>query len=128
MLARPNRITLGADYRRVARASRIGCRGLVVHGALRDNAAAPTRFGFIITKRVGVAVVRNTIRRRLKAICRELLVTVPTGFDVVVRVHPEAAGFSYDELRERVRYGVLAMAERLGPDAIPEQCSCGDEV
>ena len=128
MLARPNRITHGADYRRVARASRVGSRGLVVHGTFRDDATAPTRFGYIITKRVGVAVVRNTLRRRLKAISRELLVQVPSGYDFVIRVHPEASELAYEDLRERARYGVLTMAQKLGPLDTLEHCSCSDEV
>lgn len=128
MLARANRVTEGADYRRVSRGPRSGTRGLVVHGLLRDDATAPTRFGFIITKRVGVAVVRNRLRRRCKAICRELLMVLPTGLDLVIRLHPEAAELDYAELRRKVRRQALALAERLGATAIPETCSCGDEV
>ena len=52
---------------------------------------------------------------------------VPTGYDFVIRVHPEAAEFGYDDLRERTRYGVLALVDRLGPASMSEQCSCGDE-
>lgn len=106
----------------------MGSRGLVVHGLLRADAAAPTRFGFIITKRVGVAVVRNRMRRRLKAICRELLVNVPTGVDIVIRVHPEAVELDYGELRRRVRKQTLALVDRLAPTGIPEVCSCADEA
>ena len=128
MLARANRITEGADYRRVSRGPRIGSRGLVVHGVLRDDATAPTRFGFIITKRVGVAVVRNRLRRRLKAISRELLALLPHGLDLVIRVHPEAVELDYAQLRRKARGQALALAERLGAAAIPEVCSCADEA
>ncbi|WP_185714982.1 ribonuclease P protein component [Gulosibacter macacae] len=126
MLARANRITQGSDYRRLTRAPRVGGRGLIVHGAIRDDALAPTRFGFIITKRVGVAVVRNTLRRRLKAITRELLTLVPSGLDFVIRVHPEAVALSYEELRRQTRRQLLEVVQRVAPNAIPEQCSCSD--
>lgn len=129
MLAHPNRITRGDDYRRISRRGlRVGARGLVVLGELRTDATAPTRFGFIITKRVGAAVIRNRLRRRLKAISRELLLLVPSGASFVIRVFPEAAAYDYQELRSKVRGAVLTASERLGVRAIPEQCSCGDEV
>lgn len=92
------------------------------------DATAPTRFGFIITKRVGVAVVRNRLRRRLKAIARELLVLLPTGASFVIRLSPEAAELSYAELRSRVRRSVLDASEKIGMNAIPEHCSCSDVV
>ncbi|MDJ1371697.1 ribonuclease P protein component [Gulosibacter molinativorax] len=129
MLAHPNRVTRGDDYRRISRrGTRVSARGLVVLAELRADATAPTRFGFIITKRVGVAVVRNRLRRRLKAISRELLVLIPTGASFIIRVFPEAADLSYDELRTRTRAATLSASERIGVTAIPEQCSCADVV
>lgn len=65
-----------------------------------ENRAA--RFGFIISKQVGTAVVRNTVRRRLKAVCAEALPTVPEGTDVVIRALPASATASFAELRADV--------------------------
>jgi ribonuclease P protein component len=56
------------------------------------------RFGFIISKQVGTAVVRNTVRRRLKAVCAEALPRVPEGTDVVIRALPASATASFAEL------------------------------
>jgi ribonuclease P protein component len=53
--------------------------------------AVPTRFGFIVSKAVGNAVTRNTVRRRLKAIAHDLLSANPAGYDVVIRALPAAA-------------------------------------
>lgn len=64
------------------------------------------RFGFIISKQVGTAVIRNTVRRRLKAICAELLPTVPAGADIVFRALPLSAKATFDELRNDVIYGI----------------------
>ena len=60
------------------------------------------RFGFIISKQVGNAVVRNTVRRRLKAVCAEALPRVPEGTDVVIRALPASATATYAELRADV--------------------------
>lgn len=80
--------------------------------ALHADASTPTRFGFIITKQVGVAVVRNRTRRRLKAIAAEQLPELGTGLDVVIRVHPEGAELSYAELRDSARSAMRRAARR----------------
>ena len=60
------------------------------------------RFGFIVSKQVGSAVVRNSVRRRLKAVCAEALPRVPEGTDVVIRALPASATASFAELRADV--------------------------
>ncbi len=60
------------------------------------------RFGFIVSKKVGGAVVRNTVRRRLKAVCAEALPVVAGGTDVVIRALPSAADVDFATLRAEV--------------------------
>lgn len=62
-----------------------------------------SRFGFIVSKQVGSAVVRNTVRRRLKAVCAEALGTVRPGSDVVIRALPSAAAADFADLRDEVQ-------------------------
>ncbi len=69
---------------------------------LPTSAERAPRFGFIISKQVGTAVVRNTVRRRLKAICAEVLDAVPVGTDVVIRALPASATASFAELQADV--------------------------
>ncbi|MCK2033260.1 ribonuclease P protein component [Microbacterium sp. KSW4-4] len=102
MLARPFRLTRGSDYRLVVRrGSRCG-GARVLTSMLATGESRAARFGFIISKQVGTAVVRNTVRRRLKAICAEALPRVPQGTDVVIRALPASATASYAELRSDV--------------------------
>ena len=60
------------------------------------------RFGFIVSKQVGSAVVRNTVRRRLKAVCASELADLREGADIVIRALPSAAGSDFSELRDEV--------------------------
>jgi ribonuclease P protein component len=62
-----------------------------------NESAALTRYGFVIAKRVGNAVVRNRVRRRLREILRSL--PINEGFDVVITARPEAAEVSFADLR-----------------------------
>ncbi len=75
-----------------------------VNPAVADG---PARFGFIVSRQVGGAVVRNTVRRRLKALCAEVLPTLRPGNDIVIRALPSAATIPFSELRDEVA-GCLA--------------------
>jgi ribonuclease P protein component len=46
----------------------------------------------VVSKAVGGAVVRNRVKRQLRALVRPLVAEVPVGLDVVVRALPSAAG------------------------------------
>ena len=73
MLARGNRITRGAEYKAVVRGgARCAAAHTVTYVALSGEDRAP-RFGFLVSKQVGSAVTRNTVRRRLKALCAEAM-------------------------------------------------------
>lgn len=57
------------------------------------------RVGFVVSKAVGNAVMRNRVKRRLRHLCRELPQALPASGVVVVRALPASAGASYDDLR-----------------------------
>jgi ribonuclease P protein component len=64
------------------------------------NETSLSRFGYAIPKRVGPAVIRNKLRRRLREALRSL--PLHEGYDVVVSVRPEAAGASYYDLKQEL--------------------------
>jgi ribonuclease P protein component len=71
----------------------------VVHANQTDSRAArPPRVGFVVSKNVGGAVVRNRVKRRLRALTAGLLPTLPAGTDLVVRAQPSAAESTSAEL------------------------------
>ena len=77
-----------ADFRAaVRRGRRVASRVAIIHVINHDN-ANPTRFGFIVSKAVGNAVVRNRVRRRLRAVGYELLGELGSGNDIVIRALP----------------------------------------
>lgn len=110
------RIKRAEDYRRIVRSGyRVTGRYTLAHAVLRTNAekiSHPPQFGFIITKAVGNAVVRNLIRRRLQGICYEQLRQGFNSADVVLRVFPQAATASYSELAAHIGKQFTQIQER----------------
>jgi ribonuclease P protein component len=61
------------------------------------------RVGFVVSGKVGNAVVRHRVTRRLRALMRPQLAGLPAGTDVVVRALPAAASATFAELGTDLR-------------------------
>jgi len=98
VLSQANRLTESDDFRRVVRrGQKAGCATLVVHLSEGD-AGSPTA-GFVVSRAVGNAVIRNRVKRQLRHLVREQLPVLPRSAMLVVRARPAAADASYTELR-----------------------------
>lgn len=62
-----------------------------MHLYVRGNGTHATRVGFVVSKAVGNAVVRNRVKRRLRALMSTRVELVPEGALMVVRALPAAA-------------------------------------
>jgi len=75
---RLGRLPQRADFLRLQAAGRKQVTpAFILQAAARPPAAAPSkdpRVGFTVTKKIGNAVIRNRVRRRLRALAREILV------------------------------------------------------
>ena len=102
MLPREHRLTNAADFRRASRnGRRAGSRTLVLHLWVPESGSAaspeePARVGFVVSKAVGNAVVRNRVKRRLRHLIREQLVRLPVSGVLVVRALPSSADASFE--------------------------------
>jgi len=74
----------------------------------------PSRIGFIVSKSVGNAVVRNLVKRRLREAGALSLQKYPSGFAIVVRALPAAATAGWDLLRSDYDAALETTMKRLG--------------
>ncbi|MCX4982102.1 ribonuclease P protein component [Streptomyces sp. NBC_00572] len=106
MLPTENRLRRREDFATaVRRGRRAGRPLLVVHLRSGDTnphapgeSAPPARAGFVVSKAVGVAVVRNQVKRRLRHLVRDRLTELPPGSLVVVRALPGAGDADHAQL------------------------------
>jgi ribonuclease P protein component len=102
-----NRLRASADFQRVRRGRTVNGQRLSLAFAhavqAADGGEIPTRVGFSVSKRVGRAVTRNRVKRRLREIVRKRLSHVAPGWDIVITARASAAEAEYRTLEEDVR-------------------------
>src|SRR5215467_10248179 len=103
MLAAAARLRRREDFTATVRGGRRAGHGaLMVHVSTTDPSSNPardtSRAGFVVSRAVGGAVVRNLVQRRLRHLMRAELDRLPPGTDVVVRALPAAATRPYADL------------------------------
>lgn len=111
MLAKANRIVAATDYRRLVRSGRKARGALTLAYGRRSDPDSPMRMGVIVARNVGNAVVRNRVRRRIKAVGWSLAQDV-RGVDVVLRALPSAASADFAAIDGEVRRLVGTLRER----------------
>jgi len=124
-LSRQKRLTRSSDFRRVREQGRSHIGRLLVLGVLPAENESSFRVGFITTKRLGPAVVRNLVRRRLRSVLTELGEDLVPGHLIVTVARPAAATASRDALLKEWRW----LARRAGilrssvPSSPPPPCA-----
>lgn len=102
-----------ADFRRVSKEGRSAARGAVVVRAAPSTSPQGTCIGLVVSRKVGGAVTRNLVRRRIKESLRERgeLLRV-AAVDLVVVARPSAARVGFHELGRDLdkALGVLGFA------------------
>jgi ribonuclease P protein component len=93
------RLTDSPEFERVYR------QGTAYRGKLFSVHAFPNehgtpRLGLSVSRKVGNAVTRNAVRRRLREVFQLCISGMSENLDIVVSAKPAAAGATFEELRE----------------------------
>lgn len=92
------RLTDSAEFEKVYRQGR-AYRGKVLAMHAFPNDVGVARLGLSVSRKVGTAVVRNAVRRRLREIFHAELRGLDIELDLVVSARPPASQASFQELR-----------------------------
>ncbi len=110
-----------ADFKQVQLQSRSRAHPLLLL-RYRRNDLDRTRYGISTGRKIGSAVVRNAVRRRLRSVLRELDPLMSRGFDVLIVARAAAATARQSELDAALRQ-LLRSAGLLERDATAGQRS-----
>jgi len=106
-------LTRRADFLSANRGTRVARPGFVL--LTRPNEAGIRRFGITVTKKIGNAVVRNRMKRRFRALLRELLPEVGLeGTDHVLIGREGGIERDFALLREELRAALARAAAGRG--------------
>ncbi len=97
--SRSANLTASSEFERVYGKGSVYRGKLFSVHVLPNNSVGKPRLGLSVSKKVGTAVKRNRVRRRLKEIFRASAVGLPDDLDFVISARPSASEASFEELR-----------------------------
>ncbi len=98
------------DFLRIYNRGKNAASPLLVMYCRRNKAADTNRVGITVSTKIGKAVVRNHIRRRLREIYRLNEQSFKRGFDIVIVARQKSRSAEYAEMEKEFLY----LAMRLG--------------
>ena len=99
-----------AAFKAVAGGRRVSRPGFVLQALKRvDRINRPPRFGITVTRKIGNAVVRNRIRRRLREAVRAAGGHAKDGTDYVLVARPGALTLQFERLVTDLKTGLVAV-------------------
>jgi ribonuclease P protein component len=114
MLPAAARMRRRADFVSAMRGSRAGRSYVSGHLLLRPDSTDHALIGFVVGRRVGSAVVRNKVRRRLRQLSRGYLESLPEGSLLVLRASPRAAAARQADLAADLDLVIGTLLRRQG--------------
>ena len=98
-----NHLRANADFKRVRRQGRAFVHRLLVLAVL-PNDLEHSRFGFVVGRRIGKAVKRNRVRRRMRESVRLRLQRgeIAAGWDVVLVARPPIRDASFQQVDKAI--------------------------
>lgn len=102
-MKRHYRLRRNSDFLQVRRFGKTYASPLMVLAFVR-NELEHSRFGFVVSKRLGKAVQRNKIKRRMREAARLLIPNVKSGFDLVFIARRPIAQAAYGEIEQTIEH------------------------
>ena len=128
-LPRSRRIANRSDFQRVRTDGKSISGKFLVLGYLQDDSLSePFRLGLITTRKLGNAVIRNRVRRRIRGIFQRLGDRLVSGYWIVIVARNAAAHATSEQLEKEWKWlahraGIFAE----GPRASARKTEASDE-
>lgn len=112
-MKKEQRLSKTNDFQRLyRRGSRVRLSYFVLHGLATANTIH--RLGIVVSRKIGNAVQRNRLKRRLRNFYERLTALLPIPSDVIIiATQTTAAQLPYRALEEELCQGLQRLSERL---------------
>ena len=101
MLPKLNRLTSTKDFQNVTKSGvRVYSDVAVIYALANPTSQKNSQIGLIVSKVVGNSVVRHKISRQLRNVVKDLLPTIPTNIQLVIRALPAITGKEYLDINQ----------------------------
>jgi ribonuclease P protein component len=101
VLPRSHRLRLSKEFKQVYTYGRAYVHPLMILYVYRTGGPS-LRMGFSIGKKLGGAVMRNRMKRRLREACRSRLNRLPKGYDLVFVGRKALQTASWEDMRQAI--------------------------
>jgi ribonuclease P protein component len=102
-MEKKNRLRKNMEFKKVYKARKnFWNRNLILY--IRRNGTKETRIGVSITRKVGNAVVRNKLKRRIKELNSKYSEDIKTGYDIVIIPKKNAVDLSFKDLESALKH------------------------
>ncbi|MEK6691783.1 MAG: ribonuclease P protein component [Nitrospirota bacterium] len=101
-----SRIRKGYEFKDIYKIGNSFSSDCLVLFVKKNNLNYP-RFGLSVGKKIGGAVKRNRVKRRLREIMRELLRSIQGGFDLVFVARKGTEDMNFNDLKDRAKELIL---------------------
>ena len=100
-MQRRSRLLRSGDFDRTLRSGRRTSSDYLAL-FVSDNDLGRARVGFAVSRKLGNAVIRNRIKRRLRELVRPLILRAQGGRDVVIVARARAVDAGFARLRQEI--------------------------
>lgn len=118
MLPKAQRLHRTEEFERLRRDGRAYHGRLLLFSCARNDLAF-NRYGIVVSKRVGNAVIRNRARRLLREAARALNEGYAQGFDIVLIARPAIEGQSLPAVQSAVNELAIRAGLWIGSGKLP---------
>ena len=103
MLSKENRLTKNKYFQYIyKKGEKVSSANITV--VFAPTKLKPIKIGITVNNKIGDAVVRNKVKRRLRAILRSLLKDLNQKYNYVIVVRPSIINLDFLEIRKELKY------------------------
>ncbi|MGN1227195.1 MAG: ribonuclease P protein component [Christensenellales bacterium] len=101
MLKRKNRLTKNRHFQYIyKKGSKVYSKNLYIVYA--TTKIKPCKIGVVVSNKVGKAVYRNKVKRRIRAVLNEMLPEIKNGYNYILVAKPEIINLNYLQIKNEI--------------------------